>query len=187
MFLRRGTERRAPLAAVSLTLFLSGCGGIIDKKAEQDFRARVGVVQVAVLPALLRGKTIAYDDASAAEIAKALNDRGLARAQVVTEHVPFDDGWRRNQAAMFRATAEALGGWVRSSSIESEYVLMPEYLGEGPYVGLHVYVVDRAGVMALGRLFNSHFREFRRARPSNPAEGAAFVVRYLDESLRRRD
>ena len=45
----------------------------------------------------------------------------------------------------------------------------PEYLigGAGGVVGVHFYVVDRAGTVAYGMLLNSHHEAFNNVNPKN--------------------
>ena len=159
----------------------AGCGAT-DKAAKKEFLAALGNTTVTVFPAFVRGRSVAYDDAAAGAIAEELARRGLARIEVSDAHVPLGGAWHRNEARMFRESASAFADWLRAHPVATSYALLPEYLG-GPdrFVAVHFYVVDGRGRLALGGLFNSHWREFKAVKPRTTADCTRVALLALEE------
>jgi hypothetical protein len=154
-------------------LLLAAACGWAEKPDRERFLRAVGNTSITVFPACVRaGNAGSHDPGAAAKIAAGLNAAGVGQAKASDGRVPLPEGWHRNQARMFRESGEALGRYVRAHGLDTEYALLPEYLigGRGT---------------AFGVLLNSHWKQFRKAKPKSPADCTEVLLQVLREDLRR--
>lgn len=157
-------------------LAAGGCRSGADPTAEKMLLQNVGKASVTVFPAFLRGHG-SYDEKAAAQLAEFLNTAELAQATVSDRRVPITGPWRKNQARMWRDSAKEFGEFVRTNPIGTSFALLPEYLGgKDEAVGIHAYVVDAEGRLALQVLLNSHWEEFAKASPLKTADDCTAVL-----------
>jgi len=164
-------EHRPILAAVlcAVSICAAGCEGI-DHAAEKEFLGSGGAARVSVYPAIVRRAGITYDADEAGRLAQGLVDQDLARAVVARDEVPMSAGWKANQAAMWSRSVREFRVWLAAHPDTSDYAVLPEYLIQPRgAVGIHVYVLDRQGRLAFGRLYNSHWKEMRGALGRGPS------------------
>ena len=176
------------LALAGASLALSVACGWTDKADREQFLREVGNTSITVFPACVRaGNSGTHDPEAAGKIAAALNAEGVARARASDGRVPLPAGWHRNQVRMFRKSGAALGDYVRAQRLDTEYALLPEYLigGGGAVAGIHCYVVRTDGTPAFGVLLNSHWKQFRTAKPKSAGDCTEVLIRVLREELRR--
>ena len=180
---------RITLAAVVSAVGFSswGCGGITDSQAQQWLMGNLGNTTVTVFPAFSRrGKTPAYEDRAALEIAAFLESDGLAEPTVSNARVPITGPWHGNQAKMLRESAQSFVTYLSENPVETEYALLPEYLfGRSEAGGVHCYIVDRDGKIAHAVLLNSHHMPFSKATPKTAEDCTKVLIGVLRGSLKR--
>jgi hypothetical protein len=154
-----------PAALLAVAGLLAGCEGVapVDGAAEARLLAGRGDLAIAVYPTILRRVAIAHDAESARRIADELGRAGLARAEVVADEVPVTAGWMPNQAAMWNRTLAELRAWLAAHPAGAGHALLVECLLQPNdlLAGVHVYLVDREGRVALRRLYDSQRQEFK--------------------------
>jgi hypothetical protein len=87
-----------------------------------------------------------------------------------------------DQSRMWRESAAEFSAWIAAHPPETDYAILPEYVGAGPAreaVGVHAYVVDRAGTLVDGELLNSHQEIFATAHPRTAADCTEVLVAAL--------
>ncbi|MBE0658822.1 MAG: hypothetical protein IH602_14110 [Bryobacteraceae bacterium] len=174
-----------------IAVLLAGCGRIVKKEAEAEFRSALGRTGITVYPAVVRelGPAVktSWDNESAAEIAEWLNGNGFGAARVSEQNPDIAVKPGMNQAKMFRTGLRSFGDWLRTHPPETEYACVAEYLmmRNGKAGGIHVYCADRAGTPVFGSLSNSHWPEFKEVNPASVRDAARVAVgslsRHLDE------
>jgi hypothetical protein len=154
-----------PVALLAMAGLLVGCEGIapVDGAAEARLLAERGKLRIAVYPTILRRDTISHDADSARRLADELERAGLARVEVSADEVPVTAGWTPNQAAMWNRSLAEFRGWLAAHPAGADHLLLVECLLQPNdlLAGVHVYLVDREGRVALRRLYNSHREEFK--------------------------
>lgn len=154
-----------PVALLALAGLLAGCERVapVDDAAEARLLAGRGHLRIAVYPTILRRDAIAHDAGSARRLADELERAGLAQAEVVADEVPISPGWTPNQIAMWNRSLAEFRGWLAAHPPGAEHLLLVECLLQPNdlLAGVHVYLVDREGRVALWRLYNSHRDEFQ--------------------------
>jgi len=185
-----GTSGLGAALLLGAGLSLGGCGGIVDDKAEAQFKAQAGELTMTLYPALVRrGEQVSYDAGAAREIAKFLNDAGLATAEVNTAEVPIATEWGMNESRMFRDSVHHFQDWLAEHPVTTEYAALPEYLlsPTGKVMGVHFYVLAADGTPSYGIAQNSHHDAFQRVNPKDVADCTRIVEDVLASDLKRQE
>ena len=181
-------HKRAWVAVLSSGILAStACFSTVDPAAEQAFIAKLGQTTVTVFPACLRmADPDTYDADAATDIAAFLADEDFAETVVSADQVPITGPWHSNQLQMWQESAAALGEYVQTNPITTEYAFLAEYLflgGNGGVGGVHCYFVDSQGTLAYGFLINSHNPDFAEADPQTVQDCTALLIKALRDDL----
>jgi len=170
------------VAALAIAASIGGCN--LDKQ-QAAFLARIGKTSITVFPAAVRRSAVTYDDGASAKLADFLNKSGLADAKASNRHVQITGPWRHNQARMLKESAKEFGEYVRANTIETQYALLPEYLGGRTEAGgIHAYIVDAQGTVVFQVLLNSHWPEFAKVKPKTEDECTTVLIDVLRDRLK---
>jgi hypothetical protein len=175
------------MALVAMAGLLAGCEGVagVDGAAEARLLAGRGNLALVVYPTILRRDVIAHDAAAARRLADELNGAGLARAEGVADEIPITAGWRPNQAAMWNRSLAELRAWLATHPPGADHALLVECLLQPNdlLAGVHVYLVDREGRLALRRLYNSRRDEFQAVARRGLAGCTDLALQTLGRAL----
>ena len=168
------------------TVFVSGCGSIVNPQAKEALFQTLGNTSFTVFPAFVRSDGASYDADAAERIGEFLTADGLGDVTLSNEDVPITGSWGMNQAKMLRESAEDFAGYVRDHPIETEYALLAEYLilGTGIPGGIHCYVLDAQGSVAHVVLLNSHWSAFADADPQTVEDCTGVLIEVLRDDLK---
>jgi len=178
------------LLLAALTAIPVGCAGPEDGAANEAFEAAIGATTITVYPAFVRrNETNSHDTGAAERISAFLQTERLASATVTDERVPIDGPWRVNQLRMLRNSAATFADYVVDHPIETDYALLPEYLGgSSAFGGVDGYVVTADGRVAYVVLQNSHWPIYQDVNPKTVDDCTKILTRcLLDDLARHRD
>jgi hypothetical protein len=143
-------------------------------------------VTVTVYPVhVVRGAKTMGDARLGRELVQWLNAQGLADASFGSPEIPIPVDWHANQAKMAEHSAKAFGAWVAKTPPPTEYALLAEILcnpDETQVLGVHFYIAEVSGQLALGGLTNSHWDEFKRIHPVDRNGGLGVLKEMLQGS-----
>jgi len=170
-----------------LALGLTGCG-VTDEQAQKVLEGRLGHTSVTVFPTAIRAigreQPVTYNTAAAAKAGQFIEEQKLATVTLAGSEVPLTGGWGNNQAKMFSTSATEFGAYVKAHPIGTEYAFMAEYLISGNWVGgVHYYIVDANGVVAMGHLSNSDWPVFKRINPQSLEDCDRLLIAMIEEAL----
>ncbi len=163
-----------------------GCRGITDPAANEILMTKLGHTSFTVFPAFVRrGSKVRCDRKACETLAEFIREEKLGTAAVSEALVPIGGPWRMNQARMLRESAESFAAFLEKSPIDTDYALLPEYLG-GPHEigGIHAYLLDAEGRVAYAVLLNSHWPAFSDAAPKNAADCTDVLMTVFRGDLR---
>ncbi len=158
--------------------------------AEATFRESGRQSAIRVYPAFIRdGKQGRHDDAAAQALAAALRADGFEGARACDEHAPLAATPHFNQAALYRENREGFRAYLAQHPTDEPYALLPEVLVDGRDrpIGIHAYLLDRAGVQAGGTLLNSHHDVFHEHDPQTVDAAIAVLIAALREEWKREE
>ncbi len=172
-----------------IAMVLAGCGAIVKKEVETQFRSDLGKTSVTVYPVVVRSTArqtgVTWDEQAAKELAGWIEKEGLARTVVAPDRLQIAAKPGMNQAKMFRSSMTSFGEWVKANPPKTEYALVAEYLmwRNGTVAGVHVYVVRNDGELAYGTLLNSHWKEFKEVNPATVQDATRVAIKTLNRDL----
>jgi hypothetical protein len=168
-------------ALPGIAVMFVGCAGPVDRTANASFKQAIGATTMTVFPAYVRrGDEVAYDSSAAEQIGAFLEDERLATPTYSEEKVPIGTPWRINQARMLRESAAAFAAYLAEHPVETEYALLPEYLGGSrDFGGVHSYIVDAQNRLAYVFLQNSHWPIFQDVSPKTTNDCTEILIRVL--------
>ncbi len=172
-----------------IVVLLAGCGRIVKKEVEAEFRSALGKTSVTVYPVVVRSTGSAagviWDEQAAKDLAGWIEKQGLARVVIASDQLNIAAKPGMNQAKMFRSGMTSFGEWVKAHPPNTDYGLVAEYLvwGKGAVGGVHVYVVRNDGEYAYGTLLNSHWKEFKEVKPTSVQDATRVAIRKLNRDL----
>jgi len=172
------------LVAVSLVLAWTGCARYISKDAKRAFEKRPGTFSVTVFPVnIVRGFSLVDQDGELAEqLARFLIDEGYADAIVDPAGADIVVKRSVSQPKVMKNSAVRFSTIVRERQIRTDYALLVEiFLNHDQTVvrGVHIYLVDREGRVAMIGLNNSHWGEYKAVMPKDRQGGYQVAVRML--------
>lgn len=180
--MRRAYRQMVIGLALALPALITGCNGIVNPEAAQILVAKAGQASFTVYPSFIRSNKAAYDAASAAQLAKFIEDHQFGHAQLSDQQVPITGQWGHNQARMLRESASDFADYVKSHPIATDYAVLAECLmGSKEVIGAHVYVLDAKGQVADVVLANSHHAEFASRSPKTVADCHAVIQDILQK------
>ena len=173
-----------PPTAILFVLALTGCARYISKDAKRAFEKRPGTFSVTVFPVnIVRGFSLVDQDGELADrLARFLIDEGYADA--IVDPVGADIVVKRSvsQPNVMKNSAVQFSPIVREREIRTEYALLVEiFLNHDQTVvrGVHIYLVDREGRVAMIGLNNSHWEEYKAVMPKDRQGGYQVAIRML--------
>lgn len=167
-----------------------GCRGIVDEKDYEVFARAIGDTTITVYPTVARiGRNFEYDTGASAAIAEMIRSEELATVTISHEQVSITRGWHANQARMLRESAEDFATHIAAHPVNTDYVLLAEYLGGRPnrFGGIHCYILEKTGTPVFVLLLNSHDKRFARKSPSSKADCTDVLLDTLRHDLSRAD
>lgn len=161
-------------------LVMGGCKGIEDQEANKIFLKKLGDTSITVFPAVIRSREIKYDADAAKSIGDFLTAEKLAEVTVTGSAVPIPGPWHGNQARMLRESADAVAAYLKENPVQTEYVLLAEYLFDRESAGgVHCYILDAEGTVAYAALLNSHHKMFTDVNPKTVADCNEILLSVL--------
>ncbi len=166
-----------------LLVFLTGCWSIISKEASETFQNRKGPFSVTVYPIhVIKGSYVEHDNELSKMLIDFLKVENLAEPLLSQNPMEVPIQWGRNQAKMLQRSAETFSEEVAKADIETEYALLVEILcneNESWVGGVHFYLADQKGLIASGRLSNSHHKDFKEVNPKDRNGGYEVLIRLI--------
>lgn len=171
-----------------LALVMGGCGGVVDKQANERLRQQLGQTSITVYPTFVRcGEAHECDAGAAAALAAFLDAHDFAEVQRSDAEVPINSVWGRNQSRMFRDSVADFAAYLHEAPPPTEYALLAEYLlsGKGEVMGVHLYLLTKEGVCAYAVGQNSHHQEFKDVAPRSVEDCTAILLKVMKKELGR--
>lgn len=161
-----------------------GCAGYISRDAKRAFEKRDGKFSVTVFPvSIVKGFTLIDQDREIADqLARFLNDEGIAEATVTDDAAIYEVVQSVSQPVVMENSAIAFAAIVKERQIATQYALLVEILfnrRETVVRGVHIYLVDSQGKVAMIGLNNSHWEEYKAVEPKDRQGGYQVAVRML--------
>jgi hypothetical protein len=177
----------AGIVAALVPALMGGCGSAEDRAAREHFESHLGEETATVFPACVHASgPNTYDTGAARDLAAFLRDSKLMKSATTTgAEVPITTAWGMNQSRMYRDSLKDFQAYLAAHPVETDYALLPEYLvgGKGDIVGIHLYVLTKAGKVPYGVGLNSHHAEFNAMKSKTADEATQALVRSMRGEL----
>ncbi len=129
------------------------------------------------------------DDASAADLVKLLNEKGICQAEVSAQVPQLEVKGDPNEQKVLWDTARQFRAFVRDNPPATEYALLADYglspTADGQKVANHVHLIlcNRAGDWVLVDYQNSHHADFQGIEPRSCADCNQLSAKRLENLL----
>lgn len=150
-----------------LAVIISGCSSE-NKLLREKFIS--GGYKMIVCPVhLLDRKSSIYDGSLSKKIADYMNERKYADASQTELCPPPNINWQGEQAVMVDNSIELFKKFIIMNRVPAKtFVFYAEFLRGGKdarVVGVHYYLLDSKGDIAMRGILNSHSKEFMEVKP----------------------
>ncbi len=184
-------KRRIILVLVCLVVVgVAGCGRVVDSAANAKLKQNFGKVSVTVYPTFVwRVGGPVYDRASAKDIAGYLETEGMASVKTSEQRACLAGKLHMVQWKLFKQSLRLFQSYLKDNPIDTDYALLAEYLitpvpsGGQAAGGIHCYLLDADGRVALAVLLNSHHKVFAEAKPKTTEDCTTVLIKALGEQL----
>ncbi|HQO09846.1 MAG TPA: hypothetical protein PLK90_08565 [Clostridiales bacterium] len=154
-------------AVIILMIIISGCSSE-NKLLREKFIS--GGYKMIVCPVhLLDRESSSFDRTLAEMIADYFNEKKISEAEVIDLYPPPNGNWMPDQSEMADESLGLLIEFVRYHKFPNgTYIFYCEILRGGKnskIVGIHYYLVDNVGRIAIKGILNSHNEEFIKEEP----------------------
>jgi uncharacterized protein (TIGR03067 family) len=156
---------------------------------QKEMRGLKHKLSLMVFPPRVGGKTV--DEASAADVAKLINDAGLCKAVAAKQSIllkaALDDP---NELKALWNLARGFRDSVRRNPVDADYVLDADYVfnSQNWEQGIvHFVVCDRKGEWVIVDLQNSHQPDYRSIKPTSRQGCDKLLVKRLEGYLLQDD
>jgi len=141
-----------------------------------------------VFPVRVRIADNAADAASAADLAKMINDAGMCKAEPAKQPLLLKASQEDpNEAKVLWDLAREFRDYVKKNPTDADYVLYadcrfnPEHWEQG---FVHFIVCDRKGEWVIVDLQNSHHRDYQSIKPTSREGCNKILIKRLESYLR---
>jgi hypothetical protein len=152
---------------VSVIITITGC---LSENRQVLERFLSGGTKLVVCPVhLLDRESSSFDRTLAEMIADYFNEKKISEAEVIDLYPPPNGNWMPDQSEMADESLGLLIEFVRYHKFPNgTYIFYCEILRGGKnskIVGIHYYLVDNVGRIAIKGILNSHNEEFIKEEP----------------------
>ena len=180
----------AAVMVVLLPVIWMGCAAYVSREARRTFEKCTGMFTVTVFPVnILKGFTLVDHDVEVADqLARFLMDEQIADASVTGEAAIYTVKKSVSQPAVMKNSAVAFAAIVKERQISTQYALLVEIMfnhRETVVRGVHIYLVDSQGRVAMIGLNNSHWEEYKAVMPRDRQGGYQVAIRMLRRLCKR--
>lgn len=156
------------LGMILIMIFLTGCPSenrfVLDK-----FLA--GKSKMVICPVhLLDKQGSIHDGTLSKKLVDYVNERKYAEASLTEMCPPPNIMWKGEQAVMVDDSIELFKKFIMMNNVPANtYVFYAEFLRGGKdsrVVGIHYYLLDNKGEIAIRGILNSHTKEFKSVSPA---------------------
>ena len=194
-------KRRIVLALVGVVMGLaivdiSVCVGMerrnkmVDSVANVHLRQQSAKTSLTVYPTFVRRMSgFSYVQESAGQIASYFKSCGFGSVKVSEQNPPIAGKTHMIQWQLFQQSLKLFAEYLKANPIDTDYAVLAEYLitpipGGGQAAGgIHCFVIDAEGKVALVVLLNSHHDVFAKAKPKTVEECTAVLIKALAKQL----
>ena len=169
---------------------MGGFKAIEDSAASVKLTNQFSETSLTVYPTFVRRvQGPIYDRKSAKQIAKCFTDVGMASVAVSDQQLPIVGKRIMIQWKLFKQTLELFSSYLKDNSLKTNYAVIAEYLitplpdGGQAAGGIHCYVLDSDGRVAIAILLNTHHKIFAEAKPKTVEDCTAVLIKALKERL----
>jgi len=159
-------------AVIILMIIISGCSSE-NKLLREKFIS--GGYKMIVCPVhLLDRQSSIYDGSLSKKIVDYMNERKYADASQTELCPPPNINWQGDQAVMVDNSIELFKQFIVMNRVPAKtFVFYAEFLRGGKdarVVGVHYYLLDSKGEIAMRGILNSHSKEFKEVKPATNEE-----------------
>ena len=178
------------MLAILLPVTWFGCASYISRDAKRAFEKREGTFTVTVFPVnIVKGFTLIDQDREIADqLTRFLMDEEIADAAVADEAAIYTVKKSVSQPAVMKNNAVSFAAIVKERQIKTAYALLVEIMfnhRETVVRGVHIYLVDSQGRVAMIGLNNSHWEEYKAVMPRDRQGGYQVAIRMLRRLCKR--
>ncbi len=150
-----------------LSMIISGCSSE-NKLLREKFIS--GGYKMIVCPVhLLDRQSSMYDGSISKKIVDYMNERNYANASQTELCPPPNINWQGDQAVMVDNSIDLFKTFIIMNKVPAKtFVFYAEFLRGGKdnrVVGVHYYLLDSKGEIAMRGILNSHSKEFIEVKP----------------------